>query len=360
MISSGESIQLPPVKAKILVGTPCYGGMCFVGYVASLMTSKEYLRTKGIQLETCFLTNESLIPRGRNTIVAKFMDDPSFTHLLFIDADITWSHVSIERLVSHDKPLVGALYPKKGYSWEKLEKAKDLIKEPFDAQAQQEVKSRLMNYVVNYTEDRQVVNGLLKVKHIGTGFFLVKRETVQAMMNKYTELKYDDDINILNDSENKWLYALFDCEVHKLGAKTHYLSEDYLFCKRWQDMGGDIYADVTIPLTHTGTHSFVGNFLKSINFEPAQPTTVTTTEPQSSGVALSDVPKSRMAPPPTSTPTMQSMPPLPTPVRVSAPAPAPAPQPSISNENDRMTQLQSQHAKPKRLSPSEIGKMRIQ
>lgn len=326
MISSSEPSQVQP-KAKILVGTPCYGGMCFVGYVASLMTTKEYLAKKNIELETCFLTNESLIPRGRNTIVAKFMNDPSFTHLLFIDADITWNHAYVERLINHDKDLVGALYPKKGYSWDKLEKAKDLIKEPFDARAQQEVKSRLMNYVVNYTDDRKVVNGLLKVKHIGTGFFLVKRSTVQAMMNKYPELKYDDDINILNESENKWLYALFDCEVHELGPKRHYLSEDYLFCKRWQDMGGDIFADVTVPLTHTGTHSFVGNFLKSINFEPAE-----NRQPGLTTTGLSPAPKPVMVEEQKSEKSVDSGP---KPVVVEKPS------------------------KPGRLDPSQIGKMNI-
>lgn len=255
-------------QAKILVGTPCYGGMCFIGYVASLMQAKDYLRTKNIQLETCFLTNESLIPRGRNTIVAKFMNDPSFTHLLFVDSDITFNHLSIERLIYHDKGVVGALYPKKGYQWDKLKDATDLISaESFDENA---VKCRMMSYVVNYTNDRQVVNGLLRVKHIGTGFFMVKREVIMQMMEKYADLKYDDDINILTPSENQWLYALFDCEVHQLGQRRHYLSEDYLFCKRWQDIGGEIFADVTIPLTHTGTHSFVGNFLKSIQFEPSK------------------------------------------------------------------------------------------
>ena len=387
MISSTESPKTQDLKAKILVGTPAYGGQCFIGYVSSLMTSKEYLRTKGIQLETCWLTNESLITRGRNSILAKFMNDPSFTHLLFIDADVSWNHRSIERLVNHDKDLVGALYPKKGYSWDKLMKAKDLIKEPFDLKAQQEVKSKLMNYVVNYSNDRKVVNGLLKVKHIGTGFFLAKRTMILKMMEHYPELKYDDDINILSESENKWLYALFDCEVHRLGPKLHYLSEDYLFCKRWQDMGGDIYADVTIPLTHTGTHSFVGNFLKSINFEPSRPTMTTTGIP-SVGVSGSDM--KGVVPPtptPTSTPTSTPVPtptpvptstpvPTPTPVPTSTPVPTPTPVPTSTSVPAPAPVSPASTLAPvpapalvtatpavvprKRLSPGEIGKMTIQ
>lgn len=266
MMSSTPELSQP--KAKVLIGTPCYGGLCFVGYVASLLTSREYLKTKDIQIETCFLTNESLIPRGRNTIVAKFMADPSFTHLLFIDGDITFNHLSIEKLINHDKDIVGALYPKKGYDWKKLKTCTDIINSDNFERDISKLKARLMNYTVNYTQDRQVINGLLRVKHIGTGFMMIKRHVINKMMVQYPDLKYDDDINILNAEENNWLYALFDCEVHRLGKKRHYLSEDYLFCKRWQDMGGDIYADITIPLTHTGTHSFGGNYLMSINFEP--------------------------------------------------------------------------------------------
>ena len=350
MISSQTS---PSTKAKILVGTPCYGGMCFVGYVASLIQAKEYLKTKDIQLETCFLTNESLIPRGRNTIVAKFMTDPTFTHLLFVDGDITFNHYCIERLVQHNKDLVGALYPKKGYSWEKLTDCKDLIDhEPFDEAAMSTIKAKMMSYTVNYTNDRQVVNGLLRVKHIGTGFFLVKREVLVKMMEHYTELKYDDDINILTEPENRWLYALFDCEVHTIGPKRHYLSEDYLFCKRWQDMGGEIFADVTIPLTHTGTHSFVGNYLKSIHFEPsAAQSTVTPLEEAATPVQQDDQADGpEMDIVPTTVPTPEVAPVAPVAPVVTKPA-APVPMQSVAVGRPKI--------EPKRLSPADIAKIKI-
>ncbi len=261
----------------------------------------------------------------------------------------------IERLLQHNKDLVGALYPKKGYSWEKLQDCKDLIDhEPFDDAAMSTIKAKMMSYTVNYTNDRQVVNGLLRVKHIGTGFFLVKREVLVKMMERYTELKYDDDINILTEPENRWLYALFDCEVHTIGPKRHYLSEDYLFCKRWQDMGGEIFADVTIPLTHTGTHSFVGNYLKSIHFEPAQQqatqledaATQSQSETQNDGPEIDIVPMAP-APAPVAVPT----PPVSKP---AAPAPVPFSVPSSSVAVGRQARPE-----PKRLSPADIAKIKI-
>jgi hypothetical protein len=266
---------------KIYIGTPCYGGQCFAGYVASLLQTQAHLQTLDppMSLETCFLTNESLITRGRNTIVAKFLNETSFTHLLFIDADISWHPLTVEKLVKADQDIVGAIYPKKGYTWKNLSKVLPNMVETnsedggvkfkdVDAKMEAFVKANLMNYTMNYGSNRQVKNNLLEVKHIGTGFMMIKREVLEKMCAKFTECKYDDDINILSDAENEHLYSLFDCDI-SLGTdkKLHYLSEDYLFCKRWIDMGGQIFAEVTSPLTHTGTHSFQGHYLASLRFE---------------------------------------------------------------------------------------------
>jgi len=37
-----------------------------------------------------------------------------------------------------------------------------------------------------------------------------------------------------------------------------YLSEDYLFCKRWLECGGDCWMDLSINLNHTGSMDFQG------------------------------------------------------------------------------------------------------
>ena len=88
------------------------------------------------------------------------------------------------------------------------------------------------------------------------------------MIQKFPETKYDDDIGILNPEENSFLYNLFTVEIHPGSDKRiHLLSEDYLFCKNWIDMGGEIFMEVTSPLTHTGTFTFQGHFLASLRFE---------------------------------------------------------------------------------------------
>ena len=37
-----------------------------------------------------------------------------------------------------------------------------------------------------------------------------------------------------------------------------YLSEDYAFCRRWRDLGGEIWLDAQGSLTHSGSCDFTG------------------------------------------------------------------------------------------------------
>ena len=81
-----------------------------------------------------------------------------------------------------------------------------------------------------------------------------------------------DDIKYINDLpqttsdglkviiDTKTQYAFFNAEVDP--ESKRYLSEDYLFCKRWIDKcGGEIWIDSHSTLTHTGTCSFKGNLM---------------------------------------------------------------------------------------------------
>ena len=38
-----------------------------------------------------------------------------------------------------------------------------------------------------------------------------------------------------------------------------YLSEDFAFCKRWSDIGGEIWADLNSRLKHVGQIAFCGD-----------------------------------------------------------------------------------------------------
>ena len=65
-------------------------------------------------------------------------------------------------------------------------------------------------------------------------------------------------------------YALFDTMIDPVDRR--YLSEDYTFCRRWQEIGGDIWLDPSISLNHYGHFCFQGNPNAIINWgEPIEP-----------------------------------------------------------------------------------------
>ena len=254
-------------KPKLYILTPCYGGMCYVNYVTQLMATKDLLRTFGIEMVVLFMRSESLITRGRNNLIAKAMSDPAMTHAIFIDSDITWNPISILKLMIHDKDINGGLYPLKKYYWDRL------TKENMDAYIQKKnvsynsklsdnqiIYHNLLKYNYNTVGSVDIVNNLLEIYTLATGFMMIKRECIQKMMDSYPLSKYTDDTGFLSVDESKYAYALFDCDV----LNEKYLSEDWLFCHRWKEIGGKIYVDVTIDLIHTGQEDFTGRFLSTI------------------------------------------------------------------------------------------------
>ena len=81
-----EFIKLNNPKLYIL--TPCYGGMCYVNYVNSIMATVQLFQNVGFPIQIEFCKNDSLVSRARNNLIARAMHDKKTTHILFIDADI--------------------------------------------------------------------------------------------------------------------------------------------------------------------------------------------------------------------------------------------------------------------------------
>ena len=257
-------------KPKLYILTPCYGSVCFVNFVHCLLLTFKLFEKYNFPIQIEFCKSDSLVSRARNNLVARAMNDSKCTHILFIDNDITWSPADILKLILHDKLLSGGVYPLKHYHWDKItdeNNVKTLIDKKNNSPLKnfisdsQMVQFNLLKYNINFLSNvLEIDNNLTRVKHLATGFMLIKREVIEKMSQTFPSTKYTDDVGFLEPSENKYAYALFDCGVED----GHYFSEDWLFCKRWTKMGGNIYIDVSINLTHTGIEDYRGSFMSSI------------------------------------------------------------------------------------------------
>ena len=257
-------------KPVVYILTPCYGSLCFVNYMVCIINTLNTCKMLGIDAVVEFCRNDSLVPRARNNLVARAMSNPKTTHIMFIDADITWNPIDVVKLVISNQLLVGGLYPLKHFHFDRLKDPtiinkwrEDRKKQPILENISDEdiIQHNLLRYNYNMMEGaNQVVNNLIEVRHLATGFMMIRRETIECMQKGYPSTKYTDDVGFLKGDENDQAFALFDCGVED----GHYYSEDWLFCKRWNNLGGKTYVNATINLTHTGPQDFNGCFLTSL------------------------------------------------------------------------------------------------
>lgn len=238
---------------KVFLSTPCYGGLCLEAFAASVLKLQIACFQHGIQLMIDTTENESLVHRARNISVARFYHKTDCDYFMFIDADIHFDPESVIRLIESGHDVAVAVYPKKCIMWDQ---AKTSIKMGENKNLAKTSSSLVMNFKHAST---RIENGFAEVLDGPTGFMLFTRDVVKQMYEKYPEL------NCVNDHQNKDLdeyCAIFDCMIDP--DNRRYLSEDYAFCRRWQQMGGKIYADVMTTLGHVGNLRFNGILDKRI------------------------------------------------------------------------------------------------
>lgn len=238
-----------------LIAVPCYDQLVTEPFFMSIM--KLVIGFKSIGLNFAISTvSDSLISRSRNTLVSKFMAVPEFTHLLFIDADIGFESENVLKLLWHEKDVMTAAYPIKDIRWPTIV---DLVNK---GESVENLLSKSLRYVVNPIKDKsgsiEIDNGALKIYDAGTGFMLIKKSVFVDMFKTYPELKYQDDTGSLSDEEKKYTYALFNSYIDDDGR---FLSEDYGFCRYLQKMGGSIWVDPTIELSHLGRIKYTGKMV---------------------------------------------------------------------------------------------------
>ena len=267
-------------KSKFFIATPCYGGALTEPYFRSTIKLMTFFNGHKVPLAFGTIANESLVTRARNVLLAYFLNS-DYTHLMFVDADIEFQVDDILKLWMHDRDVVVGAYPKKGVNWTHIKEA--VLLDPSRQHTSQQIGALGSDYAINFKfidrEKKQVgvENGLIKLHDAGTGFMMIKREAILKLIKKYPEMKYNNDVQMGGVDLKDNFYALFDTMIDPIDKR--YLSEDYTFCRRWQDMGGDIWLDPSISLNHYGSFCFQGNPEMIIQFnEPAN-----TTPPASSG-----------------------------------------------------------------------------
>ena len=250
-------------RIHLVVATPCFGGQVSSIYASSIFALQGALRSMAnVELKVHLRDGDALITRARANLVTLFLDDPAATHLLFVDADIGFAPEQVFRLIESGADVVAGCYPIKRVNWDKVKRAIEAGRSNLPAAS--------LDYVLEIDDpDRVVVvNGFTRVRYAGTGFLMIRRHVLEKMCAHpdYASLQFfrEHSLDALAGSANR--FALFECMIDPRTGT--YLSEDFAFCKRWTDIGGEIWADLDSRLVHVGPSVFRGDIASQFATAP--------------------------------------------------------------------------------------------
>lgn len=206
---------------KIMVGTPCYDGRIDVWYTNSLINTIRQAIERDIEIIPIWVSFDALLQRARNDTIdiAKSMD---VDYLFWIDSDIEWTPEDFFKIIDSGKDVIGGTYPKKSDHEE---------------------------YVVRQLTTRPIVDGLVEVDGLGTGFVALSREAIQHL--------WDVSTLYIDPKDNRERRMIFDVVIKD--GQLH--SEDIHMFSKLQDGGFTIYLDPSITCNHSGPKKWKGNFL---------------------------------------------------------------------------------------------------
>ena len=257
---------------KVMIATPCYGGLMTHVYVHSLLKLMVAAGAYGFTAGLVTSAHDSLITRSRNALVKTFLDSPAATHLLFIDADIGFEPDAVRRLLALDEEVAAGMYPVKAVDWSRM----SAIFSP--GMPEEALRLAGMHFVGVPCDaaDREERGGFVTGKYAGTGFMLVKRSAIERMVAAYPETRYRTMHTYpATRDEGAPFYNLFDCLIDpETGV---YLSEDFAFCHRFRKLGGKVWLDTESQLKHVGSMEFEG--IASVEMAKYGPPSATDDEP---------------------------------------------------------------------------------
>lgn len=200
-------------KPKITIGI-CCGGTIRAETVISLVSNMIDLAQRDMA-PNLLLQIGGYVDFNRNKILETALKAES-THLMFIDADMSFPDDGIYRLLEADKDIIGGNY--------------NVRLDPNSADLSgSTVKMIEKGKVVSLTKDG-LPDGLFKCYSVATGFMMINLKAVKKMK-----------------------YPYFEAFIDKKGM--HH-TEDVEFCKRANEAILEVWCDPSIKIGHIGSYAY--------------------------------------------------------------------------------------------------------
>ncbi len=181
------------------------------------------LEARGYEVRRVY--GHAAIDQARSQMATDALAD-GFDQLMWIDSDVLFDPAAVERLRSHDLPIVGGIYVKKA------------------ARA-------LACHLLSETEcvEFGAGGGLLPIRYAAAGFMLTRRAL-------YDRIRETHALPICNEARGRPMIPFFLPMLLSEPGGSWYLGEDYAFSERARRAGFEIFADTSLRLGHVGRYAY--------------------------------------------------------------------------------------------------------
>lgn len=218
---------------SVFIAMPMGNGQAFHTTVSSLVNLSAELTLQGWEFSFAVLPGSSLIDQARNILLDHFLKSRC-ENLLWIDSDVGFTPSDAIKLLERPEKVVGGVYPKKKFP---------------------------EGYPVRLVEPRNEQDGLVEALYLPGGFTRFKRSCLEDVVERYGEsvkCEYDFGDKKLD------VHHIYQCGIGEHGG---YCGEDVAICNALRVAGYKIWVDPSIKLTHTGFHTWTGDYGKYLEAE---------------------------------------------------------------------------------------------
>jgi len=223
------------MRTNILVAVPTYSGDVRFECAGSLVELAATFHAEGIAHRVQFIPG-LVITAARNK-AATMMLEGGFSHLLFVDADIGFNADIILSMVKAAKAILACAYLKRELPSGYLE----------GGQLSELLQSNGSYAVVPSSVTSN--NDITQVKRVGMGLMLIGRIVFETLKGKCEIYNLDGQ----------------QIEFFRMGVfEGEFRTEDYDFCERWAQEGGEIFVMPQADIVHTGPIALQGCYAASL------------------------------------------------------------------------------------------------
>jgi hypothetical protein len=245
--------RLESLFLHLLIAIPTHSRTIEAETLVSLLTSGAAAIRRGWRLDVAFYAGPDL-DELRNRMAGDMLAVAADA-LFMLDGDQAMDARLLERMVDSGHPVVGAMYPRRGYRWP----------EPPETPAADiaTLLARATAYVGALRFDDSaltrvtVVDDFAPAAQVGGGCWLVRREPFERLQAAYPDLEgrgapEDDPAPAGN-------WAFFTTLPDPVTGQP--LTEDFAFSSRWLECGGALWLDVASSVLHVGRHEHRGAYV---------------------------------------------------------------------------------------------------